>query len=387
MGLKAKLGISFAIIIGVLITSYIDVGSLFISSSQNDLNTTGSPETSSESKTTVLRLGYFPNVNHAQAIIGLKNGDFQRIINDNNRDNITIKEFVFSAGPSAIEALFGGQIDAAYVGPSPAISGFMASGGEGLRIVSGASSGGTVFIVRNDSGINSAADLGDKKFASPQLGNTQDVSLRKYIQDNGYNTVDKGGNVTIMAVKPSDILTLFLKKEIDGAWVPEPWGARLIKEAGGKILIDERDLWPPEGKFVTSNIIVKTDYLKDNPEIVKRLLEAHVNQTQWIKKHLENKDTEESINNITQINPVVEAFNNGLQKVTGKTIPVDELQEAFTRIDFTYDPLTESFNKMAEDARSLGYLGRDKAGGPELANIYDLGLLQEVLKEKNLTIP
>ncbi len=116
-----------------------------------------------------------------------------------------------------IEALFGSQIDAAYVGPNPAINGYIASGNKGLQIVSGAASGGAVFVVRNDSGINSVKDLGGKKFASPQLGNTQDISLRKYIVNNGFKTVENGGNVTIVAINPSDILTLMIKKQIDGA--------------------------------------------------------------------------------------------------------------------------------------------------------------------------
>ena len=179
MDTKTKFGISIGIIIAVVISSQSDNHGLFSNSESNTIKTVNNND--AESKT--LRLGYFPNVNHAQAIIGLKNGDFQKIIegNNTNQGKIKINEFVFSAGPSAIEALFGGQIDAAYVGPNPAISGYIASGGEGLRIVSGVASGGSVFIVRNDAGIESAKDLGGKKFASPQLGNTQDISLRKYL--------------------------------------------------------------------------------------------------------------------------------------------------------------------------------------------------------------
>src|SRR5918995_785007 len=137
-------------------------------------------------------------------------------------DNISLSEYVFTAGPSAIEALYAGQIDVAYVGPNPAINGYIVSGGEGLRIISGGSSGGASFVVRNDSGTETVNDLGGKKFASPQLGNTQDVALRKYLIDNGFNTVENGGNVTVLPIANADILTVFLKKEIDGAWVPEP---------------------------------------------------------------------------------------------------------------------------------------------------------------------
>ena len=325
MDTKTKFGISIGIIIAVVISSQSDNHGLFSNSESNTIKTVNN--NNAESK--ILRLGYFPNVNHAQAIIGLKNGDFQKIIegNNTNQGKIKINEFVFSAGPSAIEALFGGQIDAAYVGPNPAISGYIASGGEGLRIVSGVASGGSVFIVRNDAGIESAKDLGGKKFASPQLGNTQDISLRKYLINNGFNTVENGGNVTVAAIKPADILTLMLKKEVDGAWVPEPWGERLVNEANGKVFVDERDLWPPEGKFVTANIIVRTDYLKENPDVIEKLLEAHVNETLWIDARLNSSDNGTAQeNNSSKVMEVVNAFNNGLKQITGKTIPDNELE-------------------------------------------------------------
>ncbi|HYP42482.1 MAG TPA: ABC transporter substrate-binding protein, partial [Candidatus Nitrosocosmicus sp.] len=299
------------------------------------INSVNAQQTPSE-KTSTLRIGYFPNINHAQAVIGLNNGDYQKSLGNNTK----VETFVFNAGPSAIEALLAKRIDATYIGPNPAINGYVVTGGEDVRVIAGASSGGASFIVRNDAGIESVADLGGKKFASPQLGNTQDISLRKYIIDNGFNTVENGGNVTVVAVKPSDIVTLMLKKEIDGAWVPEPWGIRLINEANGKVFVDERDLWPPEGEFVSSNIIVRTDYLKSNPDVIEKLLEAHVDQTQWINERLgktnNNENTSKEVNfndndndnNSSGIAEVVNAFNDGLRQVTGKTIPENELKVA-----------------------------------------------------------
>jgi NitT/TauT family transport system substrate-binding protein len=126
-----------------------------------------------------LRIGYFPNITHSQAVIGLNNGDFQNTLGD----NVTVETFRFNAGPSAIESLLAGRIDASYIGPNPAINGYLLSGGEDLRVISGASSGGASFIIRNDSGIETVNDLGGKKFAYPQLGNTQDVALKKYLID------------------------------------------------------------------------------------------------------------------------------------------------------------------------------------------------------------
>ncbi len=382
MNVKTKFGISVGIIIAIIITSQSDNYGLLSSGSTNNIKID-----TDNSKSKTLRLGYFPNVNHAQAIIGLKNGDFQKIIENNSnttQGKITLNEFVFSDGPSAIEALFGGQIDAAYVGPNPAISGFIASSKDGLRIVSGVASGGAVFVLRNDAGIQSVKDLGGKKFASPQLGNTQDISLRKYLTNNGFNTVENGGNVTIVTIKPSDILTLMIKKEIDGAWVPEPWGARLVKEANAKIFVDERSLWPPDGKFVTANIIVRTDYLNQNPDVIKKLLEANVDETLWINKRMNNTGVNITNETNSKIIEVINAFNNGLKQITGKTIPEDELKEAFTRTDFTYDPLKQSLYKIADDANSLGFISNTKGNKLDISGIYDLTLLNKVLQEKGL---
>jgi NitT/TauT family transport system substrate-binding protein len=380
MNTKSKFAISAAIIIAVIIsTQYEDSGISFFNltaennnsgnESPNNNNSNGKSDVNSQFRT--LRIGYFPNLNHAQAVIGLQQGgDFQKVLNANYSDTnkgVRIEPYVFNAGPSAIEALFGDQIDVAYVGPNPAINGYLASDGQGIRIISGAASGGASFVVRNDSGINSVKDLGGKKFASPQLGNTQDVALRKYLSDNGFETIQHGGNVTIVPVAPSDILTLMLKKDIDGAWVPEPWATRLVKEANGKIFVDERELWPPGGKFVTANIIARTDYLNENPDIIERLLMAHIDKTIWIN---ENKEQQ-----------AIAAFNGALKKITGKTIPDDEIRDALTRLEFTYDPIKESLLRMADNAYELGYLANGR-GELDLSNIFDLTILNHILDER-----
>jgi len=311
-----------------------------------------------------LRIGYFPNINHAQAVIGLGKGDFQKALGA----NVKVETFAFNAGPSAIESLLANRIDVSYIGPNPAINGYVVSDGKGVKVIAGATSAGASFLVRNDSGINSVKDLGGKKFASPQLGNTQDVALRKYLQDNGFKTTENGGNVTVVPVANADILTLFLKKDIDGAWVPEPWATRLLNEATGKIFVDERDLWPPEGKFVTANIIVRPDYLNENPDIIQKLLAAHVNETQWI-----NSNKKEAI----------KEFNIQLKKLTGQNIPEDVLSEALTRLEFTYDPIKLSLFQSTNDAYDLGFLAKGKAR-PNLVGIYDLTILDQVLSEKGL---
>ena len=381
MDSKLKLGISFAIIVAVIISSSNFNWSVLLG---QDNSTTVSTSQSGNVKADTLKIGYFPNLNHAQAVIGLNNGDFKKVIeNDNNLGNISLKETAFTSGPSAIEALYAGQIDVAYVGPNPTINGYIISGGEGLQVISGVSSGGASFVVRNDSGIETVNDLGGKKFASPQLGNTQDVALRKYLVDNGFNTVENGGNVTVIAAKPADIITLFLNEEIDGAWVPEPLVAILKEEGKGFILVDERELWPPEGKFVTANILARTDYLKENPEIIKKLLEAHVNETLWINQKLEKtNNTETDKKNIQEL---AGSFNEGLKKITGKTYQEDQLEDALSRIEFTYDPLATSLNKIAEDANDLGYINLGSGRQIDLSSMYDLAPLNEVLKSKGLS--
>jgi len=189
--------------------------------------------------------------------------------------------------------------------------------------------------------------------------------LRNYLLEHGYKTVENQGNVHILPAKNSDILTLFLKKDIDGAWVPEPWGEKLIKEGNGKLFLDERTLWP-EGKFVTANIIVNPEYLRNNPDVIKKFLEAHVNETQWINSHKEG---------------ALKTFNVELKKLTGQTIPEDELKEAVTRLELTYDPLQETLIKSANDAFEIGFLGKTK---PDLGGIFDVNILNEVLKEQGL---
>lgn len=346
-----KFGIAGAIIGAVILASFFSMP-------------LGTHVTASSSPAEVLRIGYFPNISHAQAVIGLGTGDYQRELT-----GITVQTQIFNAGPSAIEALFANRIDVAYVGPNPAINGYIKSDGQGLRIIAGAASGGAVFVVRNDSGINSPADLGGKKFASPQLGNTQDVALRSFLEKNGYKTSDNGGDVQIINAENPDIFTMMVKKDIDGAWVPEPWGTELEHDANGKILVDERDLWD-EGKFTTALIVVRTDYLQSHPDIIKRLIEAHINETLWINN---NKDK------------AIALFDEQLGNLTGKTLPQSELAEAFSRMDVTYNPVQGSLYKSADAAYDLGFLGTTK---PDLGGIFDLSILNQVLGEDGLsTIP
>src|SRR5438876_1065058 len=234
----------------------------------------GSQSSSNNGPVTV-QLGHFPNLTDAVAVVGVERGTFKSALGS----NVKLETKTFNAGPAGIEALFAGDIDTGYVGPNPAIDGYVKSHGAALRIIAGASSGGVLFVVRPGANIQSAKDLANKTFATPQLGGTQDVALRYYLQQNGLKTTDHGGNVHIVPTDNATILTLFKAGRIDGAWVPEPWATRLVVEGKGKVFIDERSLWP-EGKFVTTLVVVRKAFLDQHPDLVNKFLQAHVDTIQ-----------------------------------------------------------------------------------------------------------
>ncbi|MBZ5656219.1 MAG: ABC transporter substrate-binding protein [Acidobacteriia bacterium] len=308
---------------------------------------------------TVVRVGAFPNITHPQAMVAKNNGWFEKALGSKAK----IEWKSFNAGPSAIEALFAGAIDMTYIGPNPAISGYVRSNGEALRIVAGATSGGAALVVRNDSGIQKPEDFHGKKVASPQMGNTQDVALRAWLKSHGLKSADKGGDVQVIPLANPDQLTLFLKKELDAAWAPEPWATRLIKEGNGRLFLDERTLWP-NGQFITAHLIVRTQFLKEHPELVKDWIRAHVELTEWINGHIPEAK---------------KLLNQQIAKETGKALPDAVLDEAFGRLQVTYDPLRSSLLNAAKSAFDAGCLGRQM---PDLSSLYDLSLLNQVLSEK-----
>jgi NitT/TauT family transport system substrate-binding protein len=308
---------------------------------------------------TVIRVGAFPNITHAQPMVGKANGYFEKALGP----NVKIDWKSFNAGPSAIEALFAGAIDMTYIGPNPTISGYVRSQGEALRVVAGAASGGAALVVRADSGIQGPADFHGKRVASPQQGNTQDVALRAWLKAHGLKSTDKGGDVQVMPMANPDQLTLFLKKELDAAWAPEPWATRLIREGNGRLFLDERDLWP-KGQFVVTNLIVSKKFLQEHPDLVKNWIRANVELTDWINGHLPEAK---------------KLINQQIKTETGKALPPAVIDEAFSRIEVTYDPLRNTLLTSAHSAFDAGYLGRQM---PDLSGLYDLGLLNQVLAEK-----
>ena len=291
-------------------------------------------------------------------MVGKANGFFEKAL-----PGVKVEWKTFNAGPAAVEALFAGAIDMTYIGPNPAIQGYVRSNGEALRIIAGATSGGAALVVRNDSGIQKPEDFHGKRVASPQQGNTQDVALRAWLLAHGLKSVEKGGDVQVIPMANPDQLTLFLRKDLDAAWAPEPWATRLIREGNGRMFLDERDLWP-QGQFITCHLIVATKFLHDNPELVKKWVRAHVELTDWINGHLPEAK---------------KLLNRQLQAETGKALPPAVLDEAFGRLQVTSDPLRASLMTAAKSAFDAGFLGREM---PDLSRLYDLTILNQVLAEK-----
>jgi len=301
---------------------------------------------------TELRLGYFGNVTHAPALVGVAKGLFADELGDTK-----LSTQVFNAGPAAIEALNAGAIDAAFLGPNPAINGFVKSKGASLRIIAGSTSGGAQLVVRD--AIRSAGDLRGANLATPQLGGTQDVALRAWLTAQGLkNSVTGEGDVTITPTENAQTLQLFADGKIDGAWLPEPWASRLVLDAGAHVLVDEKDLWPG-GKFLTTHLVVSTTFLKQHPETVQALLRGTVASVDWIDAHP------------AQAPGVV---NAQIAKTAGKPLSDAVIARAFTHITFSVDPLATTLTKLLADGVTAGTTQKASLDG-----IYDLRLLNTVL--------
>ena len=312
----------------------------------------------------VVRIGYFANLNHAPAVIGLSNGDFQKFVGPST----AIQTTLFTSGSPEMTALLAGKIDLAYVGPSPAVNAYLASNGTSLQVISGVANGGAVFVVRNASNIASVKEFGGKTFAAPGVGNTQDVALRHYLILNGYG-ISPNGNVTVQDTSNANIVTLMIDGKIDGAWVPEPWGQVLVSEAGAHIFLNEESLWP--SGFSTTELVASTSFLKAHPDVVKELIEANLYETQWIQ------------NNPQQ---AAVSLNNILGNLTGGPIGLPIIRAAMTRLSFTDSPLEASVVQQAYNAFALGDLGSSAPTAATLSAIYGLTLLNSVLTEYGLPL-
>jgi NitT/TauT family transport system substrate-binding protein len=303
-----------------------------------------------------LRLGYFPNITHATAIVGVEAGIFARDLGP----SVSLQTSQFNAGPAAVEALFADALDASYVGPNPAINAFIQSHGEAVRVLAGATSGGSSLVVQPD--VNSAADLVGKGVASPQLGNTQDVALRHWLSTQGLKTTPTGGgDVFVVPQDNSQTLQTFRSGQIAGAWVPEPWATRLVQEGGGKVLVDERDLWP-NGQFPTTLLIVRAAFMQQHPDVVDGLVRAHTDATDYVN---------------SQPAQAQRQVNEALRRLTGSSLSDEAMAGAWKNMSFTVDPLAAALRQSAANATDLGFL---QLGGQNIDQIYNLDALNRVLR-------
>jgi NitT/TauT family transport system substrate-binding protein len=300
-----------------------------------------------------LRLGFLANITHAPALVGVDKGFFTQSLGK----NVTLSVKIFSTGTEETTAILAGQLDAAYVGPNPAINAWKKSSGTAIKIISGAASGGASLVVKP--GITSAAQLKGKSVATPSLGNTQDVALRYWLKQHGLATSQTGGgDVPIKPTTPNSAAVLEFKSgQIAGGWEPAPYDAEMVAD-GGTRLVNEASLWP-SGQFVTTNLVVTQSFLKANPSAVNGLLKGQIQANDYISKNQAAAET---------------AANAELTKLTGKGLKSSILAASFKEITFTDDPIAASLSADAQHAEAVGLLKAVNLGG-----IYDLGPLNKLL--------
>jgi NitT/TauT family transport system substrate-binding protein len=322
---------------------------LTISGCSRAQNTSGSDTTTSnQGPASELRLGYFPNVTHAAALIGVDKGFFTKELGSTKLTTQT-----FNAGPDEVSALLGGSLDAAFIGSGPAINAFSKSGGAAVRLVAGATSGGAQLVVKP--GLNSPAALVGKTIADPQLGNTQDVSLKTWLAKNNLT-----GKVTVDNLANSDVLNQFKNGTIQGGWEPEPYSSELVLQGGASVLVDESSLWP-NGQFPTTVLIVRTAFLQAHPATVQALIKGELDAVNYEQTNLAGAEA---------------AVNDQLKTLTGKPLPQAVLDRAFSKIQLTMDPLAGDFPDLVKDQVTAGIA----KSAPGLAGFADLTAVNTVLQ-------
>ncbi|MDQ0771147.1 NitT/TauT family transport system substrate-binding protein [Pseudarthrobacter defluvii] len=353
---KRPVGLKIGIAAAVL--ALIGGGAAVASSANNGTPAATQVAAPSASPAAELKLGYFGNVTHAPALVGVSKGFIAEELGSTK-----LSTQVFNAGPAAIEALNAGAIDATYIGPNPAINSFVKSQGESVNIIAGAAAGGAQLVVKPE--IRSAADLKGKTLATPQLGGTQDVALRAWLSSQGYKTnVDGSGDVAINPPENAQTLKLFQDGKLDGAWLPEPWASRLVLTAGAKVLVDEKDLWDGSlsgkpGEFPTTILIVNQKFAADHPDTVEALLKGHVKSVEWL--------------NSASAGEKAAVVNAALKEAAGAELKPDVIDRSLKNIVFTVDPLAGTYQKLLADGVTAGTTKQ-----ADISGIFDLRALNSV---------
>ena len=302
-----------------------------------------------------LRLGYFPNVTHASALVGLEKGFFAGELG--GTELVPTK---FTDGATEVSAFLGGSLDAGFIGSGPALNAFARSDGRAVRLVAGATSGGAQLVTAP--GIDSPADLAGRVVVTPALGNTQDIALKAWLAENGLSDA-----VEVTNRDPAQTFTAFTQGEVQAAWLPEPWASRLVLDAGARVLLDEADLWPG-GRFPTTVLLVRTRFLAEHPQTVRALLRGLLAADAWAGTHPAEAKA---------------AVNAQLAELVGKPLSGPVIDRAFDGIELTTDPITDAFPALAEDAVTAGIARRPV----DLTGFADLTALDAVLAEDRAAAP
>jgi NitT/TauT family transport system substrate-binding protein len=301
-----------------------------------------------------LRIGFFPNLTHAPALVAVNKGMFTAALGN----NVTLETHTFNSGPEAVTAILSDSIDASFMGPNPTTNAYLQSHGSAIRVIAGSTSGGALLVVK--SSIQSITALKGTRIADPQLGSTQDIALRWFLKSHGLTSeLAGGGDVAVIPQDNSQTLSAFRQGQIDGAWVPEPWASRLIVEGGARVLVDERDLWP-EGKFATTNLVVRTNFLRAHQKQVQALIEGLYQVIAYL-----NSSPDEAR----------QAATDAVTRITGKKLANGVVSSAWAHMAFGLDPLAGSLKASADHAHSLGLLPE-----ADLKGLYDLTIVNNVLR-------
>jgi NitT/TauT family transport system substrate-binding protein len=340
----------------VLLAAGVTAATLLAAGCGSSGSSGSSGATADSSAPVTLRLGFLANITHASALVGIQKGFFTKDLGN----GVTLKLTPFSTGTEEGTALLAGQLDAAYVGPNPAIKAWQTSGGKLIKIISGAASGGAELVVR--SGITSAAQLKGQSLATPSLGNTQDVALRYWLKQHGLtSTPAGGGDVAIKPISPNSAAVLdFQSKQIAGGWEPAPYDTEMLQD-GGHVLVNEASLWRG-GQFVTTNLVVTQSFLAAHPGVVNGLLKGQIQANDFINN---DKAAAE------------QAANTELAAVnSGKNLKASVVSAAFAQITFTNDPIASSLATDAQHAVAVGLLKPVS----NLTGLYDLAPLNKLLQ-------
>lgn len=291
-----------------------------------------------------LRLGHFPNITHAQALVARQlqrqgKGWFEQRLGP----GVEVQWFVYNAGPSAMEAIFADSLDITYVGPNPVLNAYVKSKGEEVRVIAGAANGGAALVVQGDGRIKTPQDFKGRKMATPQLGGTQDVAARVYLKAQGFHITQLGGDVQVLPTANPDQLSLFQQKTIDAVWTVEPWVSRLELEAGGKIFLQQDDA-------LTTVVAASVKFLQEHPDVVKKFAEAHAELTDWINQHPD------------EAKALVRAE---LKEQTKRDFPAPTADRAWPRLKLTTAIARERFDVLMKDAQDVGLV----KGGVDLRRL------------------